>query len=128
MAKRVWKKHLKENLINKSRVKMKASRTELNGGLFGINTVLKAHNSHSQQQQQIVKCSFAIKISPSIACHKFGFLLVSCSANRIFYFNGEKDNTSVLSLSQNMSFQCITYMTHINTSVSSSYIKCIIYK
>ena len=33
--------HLKETLINKIRVKVKARRTELNGGLFGINTVLK---------------------------------------------------------------------------------------
>ena len=30
----------------------------------------KAHNSHNQEQQ-IVKCSFAIKISTPKACHKF---------------------------------------------------------
>ena len=40
-----WKKgfaHLEETLINKIRVKIvKACRTELNGGLFRINTVLK---------------------------------------------------------------------------------------
>ena len=35
----------------KARVELKARRAELNGGLFGINTLLKAHNSHRQEQR-----------------------------------------------------------------------------
>ena len=94
--------HLEATLINKISVKIvKARRTELNGGLFRINTVFKAHNSHSQEQQ-IVKCSFAIKISTPKACHKFffAFLQDSCSANHIFNIMRERDNNSDLSLSQ----------------------------
>ena len=35
----------------KARVELKARRAELNGGLFGINTLLEAHNSHRQEQR-----------------------------------------------------------------------------